>query len=407
MSASPRASGPVRGAARFLTLAPRTRSRRSADLPIRVAYFVETTGLQRLLEDAIPRVRSAGVDARFVSLHPPGPLHAALEEHGVETFSLSCRSSKDYPRAAAVLGRFLRREGVDILQACEPIQAAIGGLARLGCPDVIHVYQRQHMWISSRVQRSLSEVGTRLSHYTLVNSHATARWVEEVEGVPGSKVRVAHYGVPPHRRAAPEEVVSLRSSLGIPETAQVILLPGFVRPEKGHRVLVEALPEIRAGAPGPVHLVFVGRGPEEESLRRLCAGDDAIHVAGYQEDIAPWFALADVVAVPSLYDSFPQAAVEAFATSRPLVASAVGGLEEIVDSGSGILVPPGEPQALAEGILEVLRSTERATSLAAAGHQRYERNFTVDAMVGQWVRLYDELLRGAHERPPNTEALRA
>ena len=397
----------VRRAARTLTLPPRTRSRRSTDLPIRVAYFVETTGLQRLLEDAIPRVASAGVEPRFVSLHPPGPLHATLEGHGIDTFSLSCHSSKEYPRATAVLGRFLRKERVDILQACEPIQAAIGGVASLVSPGVIHVYQRQHMWISSRVQRSLSEVGTRLSHYTLVNSHATARWVEEVERVPGTKIRVAHYGVPPHRRVAPDEIAALRSLLRIPEDAQVILLPGFLRPEKGHRVLIEALPEIRAGARGPVHLLFVGRGPEEESLRRLCSGDDAIHVAGYQEDIAPWFALADVVAVPSLYDSFPQAAVEAFATSRPLVASAVGGLEEIVDSGSGILVPPGEPHPLAEGILEVLRSPELAARLAAAGHQRYERNFTVDAMVGQWVRFYDELLRGAHERPPNSQALRA
>lgn len=378
----------------FLGLPPRSRPRRAPGTMPRVAFFVESEGLHRLFAGAIPEVAAAGISARLISLRPPGPLHRELEDHGVRTFSLACESAKGYGAAAVRLGRLLRRDGVDILHSCEPIQAAIGGIARFLSPEVVHIFHRQHMWISLPEQRFFSEMGTRLSHYTLANSQATAEWVREVEGVPTEKVRMVHYGVPALRRVAPAEVDGLRRDLGITNDVRVILLIGYFRLEKGHRVLLEALPTIRQLAPRPVHVVFVGSGPDESQLREECRRYEGIHFPGYRSDIAPWLALADVVAMPSLYDAFPQVGVEALAARRPLVASAVGGLKEIVDERSGVLVPPGNPRELATAIVDLLRSPERAEALAAAGYERFERYFTIEAMAQKWATLYQEV------RPP-------
>jgi glycosyltransferase involved in cell wall biosynthesis len=121
---------------------------------------------------------------------------------------------------------------------------------------------------------------------------------------------------------------------------------------------------------------------------------------GFQKDLASWFALADVVVMPSLFEAFGLVAVETFAACRPLVASDVGGLREVVDQDSGLLVPPGEPRALAHAVVEVLSSPAKARAMAAAGYERFERRFTVDAMVGGWARFYEDAVgrSAAHRR---------
>jgi glycosyltransferase involved in cell wall biosynthesis len=125
---------------------------------------------------------------------------------------------------------------------------------------------------------------------------------------------------------------------------------------------------------------------------------------GFQKDLSSWFALADVVVMPSLFEAFGLVAVEAFAASRPLVASDVGGLREVVRDGSGTLVPPGEPRALAQAVIEVLSSPQKALTMATAGYRRFERHFTVDAMVKGWTEFYDHALR--RSQATDTEPVR-
>lgn len=372
----------------------RTKTWRTENGPPSVAFLLETGAPNQLWSSAISKVSAAGFKTTFATVQGSGPLHADLADQGVRPLALSASSVKDYPRAAADLGRFLRRERIDILHSCAPIQATVGGMGCVFAPRTIHAFQRQHMQINSRHQEMFTTVGTRLSNYTLAISEATATWVKTEERVPASKVRTVLLGVPCHRTVPAAEVASLRAQLGIPHEAQVVVLAGFLRAEKGHAVLLDALPAIRAAITHPVHVVFVGgTGPEAEAVRDRCAGDPTIHLMGFQKDLAPWFALADIVAMPSKFEAFGLVAVEAFAARRPLVASDVGGLREVVDDASGILVPPGEPRRLAEAVIEVLSSNHRATSLAAAGYERFERLFTVDAMVKGWTRFYDDALR--------------
>jgi glycosyltransferase involved in cell wall biosynthesis len=366
-----------------------------------VAFLLETGVANQFWATAVEKVANAGFNTTFVSVQGPGPLHQHLAAAGVRTLALSAAGVKDYPRVAARLGRFLQKERVDVLHSCAPIQATVGGMGCVLSPKTVHAFQRQHMQINSRQQELFTAIGTRLSDYTLAISEATAKWATTEDHVPASKVRIAHLGIPRHREVSAAEVAGIKAELGIPDDAHTIVMAGYLRVEKGHRVLLEALPAIRSGLKRPVHVVFVGgSGPEEEAIMALCADDPAIHPMGFQKDLASWFALADVVVMPSLFEAFGLVAVETFAACRPLVASDVGGLREVVDQDSGLLVPPGEPRALAHAVVEVLSSPAKARAMAAAGYERFERRFTVDAMVGGWARFYEDAVgrSAAHRR---------
>ena len=379
----------------------RTRTHSDRQNAPSVAFLLETGAPSDFWSNAVQKVSAAGYKTSFVTVQGPGPMHGELAGQGIRPLALSASGVKDYPRAAATLGRFLRREKVDVLHSCAAIQATVGGMGCFFAPKTIHAFQRQHMQINSKQQEWFTTVGSRLANYTLAISEATAAYATTTDGVPSSKVRTVHLGIPAHRPVGTDEVSALKAELGIPAGARVLVQAGFMRIEKGHRVLLDALPAIRTAVDAPVHVVFVGgTGPEEPALRELCADDPTIHIMGFQKDLASWFALADVVVMPSLFEAFGLVAVEAFAASRPLVASDVGGLREVVKDGTGILVPPGDARALTEAVVEVLSSPEKALTMATAGYRRYEQYFTVEAMVKGWTQFYDHALR----RGPATQA---
>ena len=120
-----------------------------------------------------------------------------------------------------------------------------------------------------------------------------------------------------------------------------------------------------------------------EELRSVAATlGDRVHLVGHQDDIALWFAMGDVIAMPSLREAFGFAALEAMAGGKPLVASEVGGLAEAVGrEGAGILVPPNDPEALAGALAELLLDPSARRQLGEVARARYEHYFTLDRMA--------------------------
>jgi glycosyltransferase involved in cell wall biosynthesis len=121
--------------------------------------------------------------------------------------------------------------------------------------------------------------------------------------------------------------------------------------------------------------------------------DDLVTFEGFRADVPQVMADLDVFVLPSLWEGFGLVLVEAMAAGRPVVASAVGPISEIVVDGvTGLLVPPGDPDALAEAIVRLLQDPELAAALGRAGRARVERELRVDTMVTRTEALYDELL---------------
>ena len=168
---------------------------------------------------------------------------------------------------------------------------------------------------------------------------------------------------------------------------------GAMTPEKGHLVLLRAWSLVLDQRP-EARLVLLGDGPERAAVERATAALPAgsVVLAGYRDDVPAWLKALDLYVQPSLAEGLGSAVLEAMACRLPVVASRTGGVpESVVDGTTGLLCPPGDAAALAEAILTLLRSRERATAMGAKGRERVEERFSAPAMVGAYFELYRTL----------------
>lgn len=366
-------------------------------IPARVLMLLEHGAASHWWERSIPLLRATGVEVVVVTVFERGPIHANLEEAGCgSVLTLGCRSSRDYPRATWRLARLIREREIDIVHANETIPATISGIAGVLARRGTRIFHRHHNIIDARQQVFFSRIGSRLAHLTMAVSKSAAHHAETIDGVAPRNIRVAYNGVHQLREVSMGEAAALRERLGIPANAPVILVVARLYKEKGQRTLLEALPHLTQALPQPPHVVLVGgSGPEELSLkaRAQTLGPAIVHFVGHQLDVAPWYAIADVVAVPSLQESFSLSAVEAMTCRRPVVASRLGGLMEVVEGGvSGILVEPRNPRALADAVLLLLQTPELAARITEVAYQRFRALFTMETMVASWRTVYDEVM---------------
>jgi glycosyltransferase involved in cell wall biosynthesis len=212
-------------------------------------------------------------------------------------------------------------------------------------------------------------------------------------------IKVAYNGIIPLRRIGGDEVARYRSMLAIPRESIVLSLVARLREGKGHSIALQAAEIVGRNSSRPVHLVFTGAGDHESAIREAVKGFSGItvHMTGHQDDVAPWFGMADINLMPTFAEAFGIAAVEAMSSGRPLIASGVDGLLEVIEDGtSGLLVPPGDPEALAASITRLLEDPALYERIAVGGIQRVADRFTMECMVDGWIDCYTWALSGGN-----------
>lgn len=353
------------------------------------------SGFIRYIAGSIPYIQEAGYRVLFGSLRGRTPLHPVIEDLGCRTFALDAGGVATYPLAATRLARIIRKERPDVLHLYESIQATVGGVAGAIARHRARIFHRHHTIIEGQ-SAAFTRLASRLTHRTMAVSNAVAGLAKTADRVSPERICVAYNGVPDPRPVAPAEVSELRARLGIAPNALCVGIVGHLRPEKGHKILIDALGGATRILDRPLHLLVVGSGPEAENLRNRAAAvpNLSAHFVGHQTDVYPWYALSDVVAVPSVRESFGLTAVEAMACARPLVAARVEGLEEVVGEDGGLLFEAGDADELARCITALLTGADRAQQLGRSARARYERHFTVEAMVAAWIECYETALRG-------------
>jgi glycosyltransferase involved in cell wall biosynthesis len=211
--------------------------------------------------------------------------------------------------------------------------------------------------------------------------------------VPRAKLRVIENGVNTDRfQPTAAERAAVRAELGIAEGAFVVGSVGRLAPEKNYGFLIQALePLLASGA----HLIFVGDGRERAGLERQAAATSrpsAIHFVGAQAEVARFHAAMDVFSLTSTFEGLPIALLEAMASSRPVVASAVGGIPLVVEDGAtGFLVPPGDVPGFTAALDRVRKDAALAARLGATGRTRVVARYGLGRMVDEYVALYREL----------------
>lgn len=296
-------------------------------------------------------------------------------------------------RAASAMFRLVRGTDARLLHANGSRAMLYAGLAaRLARrPAVWHVRVADAEPVLDRILCSLSRA-------VVVNSRAVAR---RFAWAPTDKVHCIHNGVDLARFSPRQPSEGLRTSLGIPERAPVVGSVGRFVPYKGYDFLLEAAHAVEAVLPG-VHWLLVGDGDGRAELEAQCGRlglGRRVHFTGWRDDVADLLALCTVFALPSLGEHFGRVLIEAMAMEKAVVATGAGGVPEIVvDGESGLLVPPGDPRALADALLALLGDPARAARLAHAARQRAETHFGIARHVTAVEAVYARLLSAPHGR---------
>jgi glycosyltransferase involved in cell wall biosynthesis len=195
------------------------------------------------------------------------------------------------------------------------------------------------------------------SYRTIAVSEALRAKVIEL-GIPAERVIAHHNGVNGDQFAL-QDRYAVRQKLGLPGDRKLICYVGNFKPEKGVDVLIEAMGCLAAAGRRDVDLVMVGGGPLEESLRasaRRLGIESRVHFAGRRlhTEVPDWISACDVFCLPSRREGCPNVVLEGLASGRPVVATAVGGVPELINPQNGILTPSEDPEAMACALIKAL-----------------------------------------------------
>ena len=320
----------------------------------------------------------------------PGALLAEVRAAGVRHLALERRGRWHLVRWRR-LARFLRRERVDILHAhmwgSNFWASVIGRACRV--PVVI---AQEHAWAYERNRlRRLTDrlvIGPLADRFlTVANKERIVEW----ERLPERKVEVVPNPYLPRPGANGR---ALRAELGLADGVPVVGTIARLRPVKALEVLLDAFAHLSRSLPD-AQLVIAGDGPSRPRLEQHAASlgiSERTHFLGMRDDIDAILASVDVAAMSSDYEGTPLFGFECMAARTPLVATAVGGLPDMLEDGrSAVLVPRRDPVALAAGIERLLAAPEQRRALADAAAEALER-YEIDAVAARFAGLYRELL---------------
>ena len=215
------------------------------------------------------------------------------------------------------------------------------------------------------------------------------------DGIASERIEVIHSGTDLSRFENIARKEGLRAELGIPEGARVIGNVGFLVGHKAHEYLLEAAAIVLKEIP-EAFVVIVGEGERRGFLEAKAAElgiASLVSMPGFRSDIPECLREFDVFCLSSWGEGIGGVVLEAMAAGVPVVTAAAGGLDEVVQDGvNGILTPVRRSDALAEGILSILRDEDLARRLTEAGRRTVADSFSVDRMVEETLALYEDIL---------------
>ncbi|HET7080131.1 MAG TPA: glycosyltransferase [Chloroflexia bacterium] len=363
---------------------------------LNVVQMIDVTGgggAEKVLVDLALHLDRSRYNVTVCATRQTRNYQPLLDSAGVPTMVLRRNSRWETYKMAEVV-RMLRRERVDVLHThlfgSNTWGRLLGRLA--GVPVII-----AHEHWSSRGQNEIwmDRMMYRLSDRILVTSEASKQIVMSSEGIPAHYLSVVYNGVDMDKFAARGDRADVRAELGVAPDAALIGAVGRLTADKGGQdVLIRVVGRVRETCP-QVRLVMVGDGPLRPGLEQLTAQlglTGTVIFTGLRSDVPRLLGALDVFVLPSEREALPVAVLEAMAAGLPLVATRVGGIPEVVEDGAtGFLVPPGDVAAMHCVLERLTGDPALAARLGAAGQAHVQAHFTVQQMVRQVERLYDQL----------------
>jgi len=383
--------------------------------PIKLLAIVEArsiTGPARNLIEFVPLARSAGIEttvATFLRKENANFFTETLENLSIPVFSISEESPYDLSTIQK-LKLLVSKVKPDLIQTHavkSHFLTRLSGLQRSIPWIAFHHGYTSTTW-RTELYNELDRWSLKAASQVVTVSHASLGQLRS-KGVVSEKIRVIHnavstgYGL---EAGDTSQVDALRASLGIPVGQKVILSVGRLSKEKDHASLVEAMSELR-GSFSP-YLLILGEGPEQKTIverARVLGLTNKVILIGQEDRIRPFYALADVVVISSRAEGSPNVLLEALAAGVPLVATAVGGIPEMVKDGEhALLVPHGDTRQMASSIDRILADTDVARSLVEHGKTLIRTRFSPAERARTLAEMYERILQSSGNARVQTRA---
>jgi len=367
----------------------------------RILHFSEsseTGGAETVFLELLRRLDPVHFES-VALLMKEGWLHDQLSSLGVRPMLLKSNRSYDVPMLFK-LRSMLRHLGIDLVHAHLPDSNAYASLAALGTGvPVIATYHgllRPSQEASHGETLKLKAVRYGATRVVAVSDALKLQLGREAR-IPESRLRRIYNGVDWNEFDRSAEGPSVRTELGLGPQDQVVGMAANLKPEKGYPYFLRAAARIAARLPRTRFLIA---GEGEANVKAALVAEatrlgvrDRVTFLGYRSDLPAVLRAFDVFVLSSLSEGMSIATVEAMGAGLPVVVTRSGGPQELVAEGvTGMLVPPADPDALAERVIQVLQDAEWARGLGSRARASARDRFSMKSMLSQYEALYEECL---------------
>jgi glycosyltransferase involved in cell wall biosynthesis len=402
----PRAAGPLSGLRDMVAAALPAGEVMSSSSRGRVLLLTDRLvrgGAEQMLAGYAPRLLAAGFEVRVALLAEGAddPLAQRLAGDGIAVDAMPFRRLLD-PAAGWRLLQHVRRLRPDVIHTQQPWANLWGTLAgrlqRVPALATLHTLDEIDRDRRAGHARFSDKVLNRGAARIICASDGLRRHYQTLAEPPAAKLVTLHHGIElaayPTLPARHRDTV--RASFGIPAAAPLAISVAVLRPEKGldlmlaaHQLLLQPWPQL--------HYLIVGDGEQRAELEAASVQlglAERVRFAGWRTDVPRLLGCADLFVLPSREDALlPAVLAEAMAGGLPVVASAVGGVSEMIeDGGNGLLVPQGDVEALAIACDRLVASKRLRRAMGARGRQLVAERFAIDVQVERLAGLYDQLI---------------
>jgi L-malate glycosyltransferase len=345
----------------------------------------------RIIETLVAR---GGFRVHAAGLGGAGPVLEALRGLGLEEVPLYPLTGMARVTTAAHIRSFsvlLRGLGVDVLHAHDFYTNTFGMAAGVLAGVPVRIASRRELDVFTPAQRAVERAACRFAHVVAANCEFLRARLEE-EGIPSERTMVIPNAVALPRPELARDRGPARAALGLPAAARVVVMVANLHNVKKDPATAARAMDMVAAARDNVILVLVGAGtPPAEVEDAIARG--RVLFAGAQQNVVPWLAAADICILSSRSEGLSNAVMEYMAAARPVVASDVGGMAELIRHGrTGLLVPPGDAAALAAAVDALLDDPVRAAGMGRLGRERILAHYTPARQGDSVEELYRRLL---------------
>ncbi len=370
--------------------------------PIRVLQLTSSLGFygaEQMIMTLITALDRELFDVRLATLEKKrvssNAIVSTARAAGVDAVTFPCRGRLDW-RAIRALKSLVEEQRIEILHCHEPKSRLYGAVVSrmTGVP----VVATHHLWTGQNLRTRLVELidaaVLHSCHRVVAVSSSVAESMRRVL-ISSSRIEVIPNGIDLSVFKDSQQNSELRASLGIPPGVPVIGAVGRLDIQKAHERLIEAARKLTDAGQDAIYLI-VGEGverPRLESLVRNLGLSDRVLLPGYRSDIKPFLAIMDLFVLPSRREGTPMALLEAMAMRKPVVATAVGGVPDVLTDGiDGIMLPESGVGGLSDALLRLLRDPALAHQMARSGRRRVETEFSSRRMASRYEDIYRRCL---------------